>query len=209
MLINDSLEIQLKRLTNKKPGELVIKLNQDGFSLVELMVTVAIIGVLAGMAIPNYSLSMHRTRVKLTISQMIAVRNGMIGLREIEDKTLRNITGTGCTRCQFAVVGSSASSWSLNATAISRMNSIGFSGAQTDAWGQVFLFDENEKEFADCRPDVIMSVGANGIFDGVDLHSLVVLDDDIVLPIPFKSNMPACTKYQGAYVGPTTFNLPN
>ena len=49
--------------------------NEKAFSLIELMVTVAIIGVLAGMAVPNYSLTVHRTRVKLTISQMIQLRN--------------------------------------------------------------------------------------------------------------------------------------
>lgn len=174
------------------------------------MVTVAIIGVLAGMAIPNYSLSVHRTRVKLTISQLIAVRNGIIGLREIEDTTLKDLTGTGCTRCAFAAVGSDANSWTITPTTITRMNKAGFSGAQKDAWGYVFVMDENEREYTDCRQDIIQSVGANGILNGLSFTPTVsVSTDDIALLVPFKTNMPACTDLSGVYAGPSTFELPN
>ena len=71
-----------------------LRADQRAFNLIELMVTVAIIGVLAGVAIPNYSLIMHRTRVKLTISQLIQLRNGIVGIRTVEDKFVRQISGS-------------------------------------------------------------------------------------------------------------------
>ena len=185
--------------------------NEKAFSLIELMVTVAIIGVLAGMAVPNYSLTVHRTRVKLTISQMIQLRNGIIGLREIENDILSGITGTGCTYCSFASVGTNANSWSPDATAIARFNRAGFSGAQRDAWGNYLILNENEREYADCRQDMITSVGGNGIWDGTG--TMTVFDfavvDDIMLLVPIKTNMPGCTEIKNVLVGPQAFDLPN
>jgi type II secretory pathway pseudopilin PulG len=173
------------------------------------MITVAIIGVLAGVAVPNYTLFAHRVRVKSTVAQLISHRNNIVSLRIVDDVILRDLTQSGCTRCAFAAVGSDANTWNPNATAERRYRRMGAEGVARDAWGRIMPMDENEREFSptDCRYDYIMSVGANGIFNGGNIGSATVNDDDIMLIIPmyYPQN---CVVQPGIYFGPNTWNNP-
>ena len=58
---------------------------------------------------------------------------------------------------------------------------------------------------------MITSVGGNGIWDGTG--TMTVFDfavvDDIMLLVPFKTNMPGCTEIKNVLVGPQAFDLPN
>lgn len=183
--------------------------NNQGFSLIELMITVAIIGVLAGVAIPNYTLFAHRVRVKSTVAQLISHRNNIVSLRIVDDVTLRELTQSGCTRCAFAGFGGNADLWNPNATAVRRYRRMGAEGLARDAWGRIMPMDENEREFSptDCRYDYIISVGANGIFDGASITTGNVNNDDIMLLIPmyYPQN---CALAPGIYFGPNVWNDP-
>lgn len=178
------------------------KNNNQGFSLLELMITVAIIGILAGMAIPNYYEFAKRTRIKMTVAQLIEIRNGIIGLRIVDDDILGNITQSTCSRCPFAAVGQQSWAWAPNAAVERTYRRAGMEGVQRDAWDQHFLMDENEREFAnnDCRLDAITSVGENRTFEGNE--NLPPQGDDIRLWVPLYYPQAGCANPGGIEFGP-------
>ena len=50
---------------------------QSGFTLIELMVTVAIVAILAGIAIPSYSIYITRSKIAEATSNLLAMRTKM------------------------------------------------------------------------------------------------------------------------------------
>ncbi|MGY1488923.1 type IV pilin protein [Methylobacillus pratensis] len=61
-----------------------MKPGQKGFTLIELMVVVAIIAILASIAVPSYSRYVARAKVAEAISQLSDIRNRME--RNYQDK---------------------------------------------------------------------------------------------------------------------------
>ncbi|MEC9281167.1 MAG: prepilin-type N-terminal cleavage/methylation domain-containing protein [Bdellovibrionota bacterium] len=183
----------------------LFSLTQDGFSLVELLVAVAIIGVLSSLAIPSYEEFVYRTRVKLTISQLISHANGIIALRVVEDKTATEISGSLCSRCSIAVAGDYAYNFNWpNLLAQQRYRSLGFEGVPSDAWGSYLLLDENEGEWSDCRGDAITSVGRDFLFSASSATD--AQGDDIRIWIPRYRKSSVCNDTRWVQLGPDVFN---
>lgn len=160
------------------------------------MITVAIIGTLASVALPNYNAFTLRTRITSTISTLITFRNAIISNREVENKALVDITGTTCSRCDFAIIGAHAGTWATpSATAERNYSRAGLLGVVKDPWGWPYLLDENEHEWAtdDCRMDTITSVGADGISgNGVGSINRDPAGDDIRIFIKMFYSDPPC-----------------
>ena len=67
--------LNIVSLTISQPkGNIMNKSNQQGFTLIELMIVVAIIGILASIAIPAYQDYMTRAKWSKSISEVAAVK---------------------------------------------------------------------------------------------------------------------------------------
>jgi len=55
----------------------VLMQRQSGFTLIELMVTVAIVAILAGIAIPSYTIYITRSKIQEATSNLLAMRTKM------------------------------------------------------------------------------------------------------------------------------------
>jgi len=70
------------------------KIAQDGFTLIELMIVVAIIGILAAIAIPQYSDFTSRARAAGAITELSSIRTA-IGLCGYENQNVFTNCSTG------------------------------------------------------------------------------------------------------------------
>ena len=70
--------------------------NSKGFTLIELMIVIAIIGVLAGIAIPQYSSYSKRAKFSEIIS-FVAERKSAVSLCAQETNSLNSCSGNGAS----------------------------------------------------------------------------------------------------------------
>lgn len=104
---------------------------QNGFSLIELMVVVAIIGILAGIALPSYSDYLIRSRMAIATS-------GLAGLRPLLEQRYQDNHVYSCPSMPTSdfftfscALGDPAQTYTLSATGKSSM--AGFTYTVTEA----------------------------------------------------------------------------
>lgn len=81
-----------KTLRNK-----IMNKTQKGFTLIELMIVVAIIAILAAIAIPQYQNYVNRSAVTRAVGETAAYKTA------IEDCLAQGTTGTDCTNAPAAI----------------------------------------------------------------------------------------------------------
>jgi len=91
------------------------KTKQRGFTLIELMITVAIVGILTAIALPSYSDYVLRGRVVDATNGLAALRANME--RYFQDNRTYNSTGTFTSPCLVAATQLVAGSFQLSCTA--------------------------------------------------------------------------------------------
>lgn len=166
------------------------KLNFRGFNLAELMVTVAVVGLLTAIALPEYGKMASRARSSGTMNLMLGVRAVIMGQRPIENKTTYEMS---TLTCLYASQGLSAMqdlstaqpAWS--AAIAHDWGVFGYASQPYDLWRRPLVADANELEYgpSDCRHDAIWSAGENGVWEGPGTTGDQAAGDDLVVAIPF------------------------
>jgi len=99
----------------------------QGFTLIELMIVVAVMGILASLAIPSYQGFVAKTQVGLVVSELDTYRTAYEA--NIEDREFINNGGLGSMASQFTI-GSAA-------TEIATANADGSGHLQVTLGGRV------------------------------------------------------------------------
>lgn len=169
------------------------RLNSKGFNIIELMIVVAITGTLAGVAVPNMIRYARKAQVVAAIGFLSSQGKMIIGLREIENKRLKDITGSTCTRCQFAGFLEHSSDWDPpTVTTLTRYNKAGMNGIPKDPWGHPYILNENEDESDPCTMDSLSSVGPDGIYEYTTSPHYYASNDAVEALLPFYFSEPGC-----------------
>ncbi len=112
---------------------------QSGFTLIELMITVAIVGILAAIAYPSYQQYVLSSRRAEAQSEMLKIQLGLEKWRANHNTYSSTLADAGFTDTNtyydYSITGASGSAYVINAAAL---------GAQTaDAGCTSLALDQN------------------------------------------------------------------
>lgn len=133
----------------------------SGFTIVELLIVIVVIAILASISVVAYSGVQHRARVSAATSELKTLEKAIVLARINTGVTLRQITGSGCTRC----VGTQAR-YNLTLDNISTASGMDLSSLKDgDPWGNMYSIDENEGEGGSCahRDSIGLNPGQAGV----------------------------------------------
>ena len=139
----------------------VPKIMKKGFTIVELLIVIVVIAILAAISIVAYNGIQNRSKVTKANSDLVTLRKAIEVARLSQNKTLLQITGSGCTFC-----GTDRTLAYNNAlTAIAAAANLNLDGLRSgDPWGNVYQIDENEGENTGCNRDLItVNPGVSGV----------------------------------------------
>ena len=134
---------------------------QLGFTIVELLIVIVVIAILAAISIVAYNGIQNRAKVTKANSDLVTLRKAIEVARLTQNKTLLQITGSGCTFCATdKAAGYNAALTAIAAAANTNLDSL----RGGDPWGNVYQIDENEGENGACSRDLItINPGVTGV----------------------------------------------
>ena len=106
---------------------------QEGFTLIELMIVVAIIGLLAAIAVPSYQDYTTRAQVSEAFSLNAAFKQGLAEFYSDRGEWPTSLTNIGTTTSGKYVGSIEVSSGGSNVTVTATMKSAGVSSNVTDS----------------------------------------------------------------------------
>ena len=87
-------------------NKLRLNANEKGFTLIELMIVIAILGILAAIAIPTYQDYTVRARVSEALSVADAAKTGVAEYRQAQDAWPSNLTEAGVSNVTTSFISS-------------------------------------------------------------------------------------------------------
>ena len=67
----------------RTPGRKMYKLGQSGFTLVELVIIIVVLGILAAVAIPRFAGMAESSKMTATRSEMVAIKKAIVGNADV------------------------------------------------------------------------------------------------------------------------------
>jgi general secretion pathway protein G len=144
---------------------------ESGFSLIELLIVIAIIGILAAIAIPNLLNALQRGKQKRTMSDMRALATA------IEAYAVDNSQYPVATSCPTGVTAMVSGAVALDAASFSKLSPTYLAQPpKIDGWGGFFQYSNDTTNYA------ILSTGSDKTRQGLNANCGTTTDfnSDIV-----------------------------
>ena len=123
-----------RKLDDKKGNAM---LNTKGFTLIELMITVAIVGILAGIAYPSYQDSVRKSRRADAQGALLGFANAMERYFTVNNSYLGAPVDGGTPYYNLIISAAASNAYTLQATPINSQAGDGFmqiSGTGVRGW---------------------------------------------------------------------------
>lgn len=126
-----------------------------GFTIVELLIVIVVIAILAAISVVAYNGIQTRAKISEAKSDLATLEKAMKLARINQDKTLLQITGSGCTTCY------DQNRYELTLDLIGAASGSNLSSLKSgNPWGSKYVIDENEGENGNCYRDTLQVGGS-------------------------------------------------
>lgn len=136
---------------------------QDGFTIVELLIVIVVIGILAAITIVAFNGVQDRARQQSVMSDLQSIKKSMLLYRAD-----RGVLPPGADFYSGSS-GPPPATWSTSVLNSMRTNNyITTSGLERDPWGSYYWYDNNDCSFGQGGSSPLKSIGPDGVLNTAD-----------------------------------------